>query len=1076
MATFIKAIANQNTRERVYFLKWMRLNLDLIARKELSHLRESYKNQLTDLKGPNKNEIADLDKKILESSLGVEHFMREIGQLYEAACFFPEKRCQEDVASLPSIVADLLLDGFPLELVDGDASNIPVRWVTDVLTELHRKVQHKSRLLVVTVLGVQSTGKSTLLNTMFGVQFAVSSGRCTRGAFMLLIRVKENLKEELNCDFILLIDTEGLKSPELAQLENSYEHDNELATLVTGLSDITIINIAMENSTEMKDILQIVVHAFLRMKEVGKKPKCQFVHQNVGGVSAHNKNMTERKHLLEQLNEMTEIAAKMEKQNSASKFTDVMEYDAEKNNWYIPGLWHGIPPMAPVNTGYSEAVYEFKKSLFEVLKHCKDDQPPAHITEFLKWMESLWKSVKYENFIFSFRNTLVADAYNKLCLEFSKWEWSFRKHMFVWASEAEVRISNFKSNQSMNLADLLRRLQSEATQELGSEEAKIRYQLVEYYKKKERHIPLVEKYKGDFLNSIKSLKRETENAIHNTLDKAMEIQKGMTKLKDIHEKHTAAIEQKVLSMLEECRKRGVPLSDTKLDEEFENMWRETVYELNFKALDKQDVVSHVFSQLRSNLERHGGSFKEQLNAAEEMATNLIGQCKDYVSQLKNGKTDYYDIYTGELLAMIDKTLEETNNKKLKTNTAFDVDIKLHICGFAAKGFQQMNEKFIVENDPEQQLEKFKTQYKSTFVDLYQEKDQCQKKAMEFVNLCLTPAVKEYVQRTLGFEIVDAILIGGESVKYSSRSFFQFTILKQLLIEGNLKNYVLYTTKYKHFVKKWISNRIVCHFSNNASIGDLEIKCLDVITTKIEDAVKTSQMGKDDTAQTDDSKSTSIFIENICSTLSKDIVIPQDTLRGIIFQITAKYEEFVTALQIFLKEMKESLRAEFSKGSKIEKKLQNLPFNPLDELFKRVFGCGEQCPFCKVPCEAGGKDHKEHHASVHRPEGLGRYRWSHSGKLCASICSTNVHSNTTFQSPETEWKTYPCKDYRKFYPDWNIAPDPSIEASDYWKYVLTTFNQEFAKVYEAEPADIPEQWRNITKDNAMKSLQELFNVE
>eukprot|EP00064_Thunnus_orientalis_P024184 superscaffoldBa00010030_g24463 len=34
----------------------------------------------------------------------------------------------------------MLLDGYPLELLDGDASNIPERWVTDMLTELHKKL------------------------------------------------------------------------------------------------------------------------------------------------------------------------------------------------------------------------------------------------------------------------------------------------------------------------------------------------------------------------------------------------------------------------------------------------------------------------------------------------------------------------------------------------------------------------------------------------------------------------------------------------------------------------------------------------------------------------------------------------------------------------------------------------------------------------------------------------------------------------------------------------------------------------------------------------------------------------
>ncbi|CAB1326944.1 unnamed protein product [Coregonus sp. 'balchen'] len=261
---------------------------------------------------------------------------------------------------LPGLCAQMLLDGFPIELVDGDASNIPLKWISAVLTQLHTIVQSNSKIRVVTVLGVQSTGKSTLPNTMFGVQYAVSSGRCTRGAFMLLIKVNKELKEELKCDFIMVIDTERLKSPELAQLDDSHEHDNELATLVIGLSDVTIINIAMENSTEMKDVLQIVFHAFIRMKEVGKKPVCHFVHQNVSDMSAHDNNMRDRKKLLEQLNEMTLAAARMEKEN-ITRFTDVMEYDPDTSSCYIPGLWHGTPPMAPVNAGYSEACQEFIK-------------------------------------------------------------------------------------------------------------------------------------------------------------------------------------------------------------------------------------------------------------------------------------------------------------------------------------------------------------------------------------------------------------------------------------------------------------------------------------------------------------------------------------------------------------------------------------------------------------------------------------------------------------------------------------------------------------------------------------------
>uniref|UniRef100_A0A3Q2D6R0 Si:dkey-85k7.12 n=1 Tax=Cyprinodon variegatus TaxID=28743 RepID=A0A3Q2D6R0_CYPVA len=592
MTCFINAISTQEP-ERCYFLKWMRMNLDNQSRIKLSSLRERYKEKSRD--SENKQEIKEIDEQLSNSSLGVEHFFREMGQIYEASLSLPESdSSRQQLEHLPKLCAQLLLDGLPLELVDGDASSIPLRWVTDVLSQLNDLVSPKNKIVVVTVLGVQSTGKSTLLNTMFGVQFAVSSGRCTRGAFMLLIKVNEDFKNVLNCDFMVIIDTEGLKSPELAQLDNSHEHDNELATLVVGLSDVTIINIAMENSTEMKDILQIVVHAFLRMKEVGKKPRCLFVHQNVSDVSAHEKNLRDRKLLLDQLNEMTQAAAKMEKKEKNKKFTDVMEYNPDTGNCYIPGLWNGNPPMAPVNAGYSEAVYEFKKNIIQLLGKC-----------------------------------------------------------------------------------------------------------------------------GSTSNNI----------------------------------------------------------------------------LEFRDKELNDIL----------------------------------------------------------------------------------------------------------------------------------------------------------------------------------------------------------------------------------------------------------------------------------------VISPDALDNFMVLNNADREQFAYWLNVCVKDMIETLRNKF-KDNPFEAKLTRLRVKPQDELFNRVIGCGKQCPFCKIPCDAGGKAHTEHFASLHRPDGLGQYRWEDSEKLTTDICSSLVISGLRFCCFATKNEYHPYKNYKEIFPNWDIRPDSSLEASDYWKYVLVKYNKKFAEAYDAKPADIPFWWNFITKDQAIESLRESFNIK
>ncbi|KAJ8372090.1 hypothetical protein AAFF_G00294540 [Aldrovandia affinis] len=1081
MSCFISAMSG-STEERAYFLKWMRINLDNLSRKKLSTLREKYKEECQNY-SENKPHIAELDQQISSCSLGAEHFLREMGQLYESACLLPEGHTsRKQMQHLPRLCAELLLEGFPLELVDGDASTIPLQWVTQVLKELHHLTQYKIR--VVTVLGVQSTGKSTLLNTMFGVQFAVSSGRCTRGAFMLLIRVKEDFKRELGCDCIMVIDTEGLKSPELAQLDDSYEHDNELATLVVGLSDITVINIAMENYTEMKDILQIVVHAFLRMKEVGRKPCCQFVHQNMPDISAHDTNLRDRNLLLGHLNEMTQAAAKMEKRGNNRKFTDIMAYDPEKNNWYIPGLWHGTPPMAPVNAGYSESVNLFKRSVIEMFKEHKSGKNPPHtFSEFIEWTRSLWEAVKYENFIFSFRNSLVADAYAKLCTEFNKWEWAFRKNVYSWLMQAETKVSNFstvaaQTQPSFNVADLLSRLKSEATLELAKGEKLILDNLTEYYERQEGHVHLVERYKEEFVNTAKSVRRETENSIKNKIEAAVEIKKGMFRLESIKKNHTATMEQKVLKLIERCRESKIPLSDQQLEDEFGKMWDETLKELYFSGLDRRDIVQDIYLQLRANLGREGGlvhemvsgvvnlvecgkePFKVQSKAntfykkvwsklfgdeqkvkTQEMADHIIEQCRQFVDEKVRARSDYHNTYMIDLLHIVDEILERHRN--LETSTHFEASLKIHICGHAAREFHQMHLDFIRANDPRQCLEQFKGQYCADFKDLFYERDQCQKKAKEFTFHCLAPAVREYVTKSLGPDLVDEMLTGKKAIDFSTRSFFQFSILKQLLTDDNFENFMRYVGQYEAFVQDWIFKQMVQQFSKeDGGLRNMENK----------------------------------HLKDICSNLCKELVIPKDALEAVFTLNTAKPEEFSQCLMLFVDEMEESFAAKFHTGGDVRAKLDMLPFKPQKELFNRVIGCGRQCPFCSAPCEAGGQSHTEHFTSIHRPEGIGRVMHLSSRKLLTAVCSSSVASEYRFRSSETEGKFYPYKDYQSIYRDWLIQPDTSIQASDYWKYVFARFNEEFSKEYEAEPADLPSVWKSITQKQAMESLEESFKMK
>ncbi len=276
---------------------------------------------------------------------------------------------------------------------------------------------------------------------MFGLQFAVSAGRCTRGAFMQLVRVSDEMKTQINIDYILVVDTEGLRAPELAG-RSTRDHDNELATFVVGLGHLTMINIFGENPSEMQDILQIVVQAFMRMKKVKLNPSCVFVHQNVADVTADKNTMEGRRRLQEKLDEMTKLAAEDEV-CEAEHFSDIIRFDVQNDVKYFAQLWEGSPPMAPSNPSYCENVQDLKETL---LSHVSKSNGMM-LTDIKSHITNLWEALQKEGFVFSFKNALEIAAYRKLETEYSKWTWSLRRAMLEIENTLHTKIENEKINE-----------------------------------------------------------------------------------------------------------------------------------------------------------------------------------------------------------------------------------------------------------------------------------------------------------------------------------------------------------------------------------------------------------------------------------------------------------------------------------------------------------------------------------------------------------------------------------------------------------------------------------------------------
>lgn len=408
------------------------------------------------------------------SSLGFEHFVREFGQTYE--CFHNiesgdhrQRRQPFNAKSLPRMAADMLLSGHPLEIFDGDACHVPIKWVKGVLAAVEKLIGDAS-VYVISVIGIQSSGKSTLLNSMFGVRFAVSAGRCTRGVFMQLLPISATLRAEIDCEYVVVIDTEGLKAPEKAISDRKSE-DNELATFALCLSDMTLINIGGQTVGEdLSNILQISAHAFIRMKEVHLRSSCYLIQQFVADVTAVYRNESSTQSILQTLDQAVITAAAEEgKEDQYRQFSDcfnIVNIDNKKDNvQYIPSLWRGS--MSSPNQAYSETVSKLKTALLKGIKNCAR---PQRLSDFAKRIGSVWDAVKQEDFVFNFRNTVEISQYNTFTQMFKKEQLHLTQTMMKWELEAKQQLRNTSAE---NIERKKRSLLLELERKLAEEMSRI---------------------------------------------------------------------------------------------------------------------------------------------------------------------------------------------------------------------------------------------------------------------------------------------------------------------------------------------------------------------------------------------------------------------------------------------------------------------------------------------------------------------------------------------------------------------------------------------------------------------------
>ncbi|XP_074438313.1 interferon-induced very large GTPase 1-like [Larus michahellis] len=1097
MKSVLSFLQSQPADTKKYFLQWMKVFMDDLSSDRLDELRRQYhqlwsqilsikkSSEKTNLKPMLMSKLDALSNEINDSSIGLEHILREVGQIYEALESMKSKdKC---FVKLPEIAADLMVSGYPIELMDGDASYVPLRWVGAIFDKLIEKLGDK-RVFVLSVLGIQSTGKSTLLNAMFGLQFNVSAGRCTRGAFMQLIKVDEKLQQDLDFDYMLVVDTEGLRAIELAN-KQSLNHDNELATFVIGIGNLTLINIFGENPSEMQDVLQIAVQAFLRMKQVNLSPGCLFVHQNVGEITAKEQNMEGQRRLQEKLDEMTVTAAQQEFCD-VSCFSDVIRFDVNTHIHYFAHLWEGNPPMAPPNPTYSQNVQELKSKILQAAK--KESQGSVLRLSSLKVrISDLWNALLNENFIFSFKNSVEIAAYKKLETAFSEWTWQLRSHILDLQMKLDNKIRNGD----------LQRVTTDYLEKLVQGTSDAITKNMEKYFSEDRDCEILVQWKGSTELKLKELKESLLLETRKKCENLIELKKNQCKLDERKSEYENELLKRSRHLA--LTLKGQRLSERELRSSFIALWATWVAEVSSAApplehvdidVEIEDVLLDYFREPKLHerirafpkhkvfsvdLEKHVPKKKRwgflttsfddaDLSNIQRITDNIIDCVKANIDKKEKEKRDYNRSFIHEILKEVQKGMNSVpNSAKYSFNKDYRIDLSLYLCNMAAERFKALHLAFKKANDPTIYLES----KREDFFKCFQISCQGATSITTFaVFLCdkIAPALQQAVYEKTALAI--ARDMKGKIPDFSgNRSSLEVCLLRYMAEEENFENFKEYLNCPGDFLRSYIKKRVETYcLDKNRRLEKFLDNSLSHCYESIQSAVFAStNIVKD---RQDRNDKISLWLDEFCSTLGEVLSLPRRELKGIEHQEITDIEFLNNAMTEALSAVKDQLKEELTTAD-----MSSFERQPYEILAEQFAGCWEQCPFCGAVCTNTMPNHDGDHQLVfHRPQVLTGYRWYKTDNLVIDICSSSVASDCLFRIGEDTW--IPYKRYRDAgspYSTWNIPPDPSMQA--YWKWFVSHFRTELERRYNGKfqgKGEIPASWQIITKQEALDELGKL----
>ncbi|CAF3669763.1 unnamed protein product [Rotaria socialis] len=233
---------------------------------------ENIRNQIILVKEDYKareHRIIKIENQLSNIDLTIGLFCDEIFALYEHLPKLFESNNLSEL--LAKTFVDLMYKGFSFHILRGRPLRCHSKLIQLSLNHIHQSFNKSP--IVLTVIGEQSSAKSSLMNATFGCNFRVSAGRCTIGMHLSVVRWQSHP--------IVIFDTEGLLSLE----ESGSIFDNQMVSMAMLTSHMVLVNHKGELSANLEHLVGMSFYAKLQIRSP-LKPKLLFILRDQSDTNA----------------------------------------------------------------------------------------------------------------------------------------------------------------------------------------------------------------------------------------------------------------------------------------------------------------------------------------------------------------------------------------------------------------------------------------------------------------------------------------------------------------------------------------------------------------------------------------------------------------------------------------------------------------------------------------------------------------------------------------------------------------------------------------------------------------------